>query len=397
MRYARGMRPFLWVGVVLGVVLVSAGCGTRNTEYYCDNQADCDNGVGGVCDIDDHVCRTVDGANGDGANGDGSSACNRTLTWQRLEVDDAGPHDLEIWASDVDGANAHALTMNDQDDGVPRWSPDGSHIAFTRASEIWVMNADGSDQHSITQGPDSNPRWSPDSAAVAYVHTVSGMNAIWAVQADGTGATPLTPTEADDLFFDWSPDGAKIAFRTKRDGNFEVYVMGADGSAQTNVSNDGAADGGDVDGEIRWAPDGSRIAFVSDRVSGNPDLWSITPTGIDPADLNALPSGYDLAGFNWSPDSSSIIFGRSMASRGELHVMFADGSGEHAITTPIDPERLDFEPAYSSDGLQITWTRLSVSGTLKFEVFVADADGTNPVRISNSPGKDSGPSFRPCR
>ncbi len=52
------------------------------------------------------------------------------------------------------------LTFNSGiSDTEPAWSRDGTQIAFTRDSDIFVMNADGSNQHQVAIG--SQPQWSP--------------------------------------------------------------------------------------------------------------------------------------------------------------------------------------------------------------------------------------------
>src|SRR5438552_19149938 len=87
----------------------------------------------------------------------------------------------------------------------PKWSPDGSRIAFTGSTdpsapyssdsipEILVLNlADGS----ITNLTDPAPGWGPV----------------------------------------WSPDGGRIAFLSGRDGPVELYVMEASGANPTRVT-----------------------------------------------------------------------------------------------------------------------------------------------------------------
>src|SRR5258708_17423940 len=59
----------------------------------------------------------------------------------------------------------------------PQVSPDGKQIVYTRgwvdkindkhASDLWMMNADGSHNRKLTDG--SGPRWSPDGTRIAYV------------------------------------------------------------------------------------------------------------------------------------------------------------------------------------------------------------------------------------
>jgi Tol biopolymer transport system component len=90
------------------------------------------------------------------------------------------------------------------------WSADGKSIvtqAGTTDSDIYVVPADGTGDRNLTQQPgiDGIPKWSPDDTKVAYL---KGMNLLAIVPATGgpsqsLGSISGTPT--------WSPDGTKLA------------------------------------------------------------------------------------------------------------------------------------------------------------------------------------------
>ena len=70
----------------------------------------------------------------------------------------------------------------------------------------------------------------------------------------------------------WSPDGQWLAYsRSDLDFNAEVYIHAADGShGPVNVSQHPKSDGQPV-----WSPDGSKLGFVSNRSSGDSDVWFV--------------------------------------------------------------------------------------------------------------------------
>ena len=56
-----------------------------------------------------------------------------------------------------------------------------------------------------------------------------GDDEIFVMNADGSGATPLTDNNVRDFHPDWSPDGTRIVFDSQRDGDRDIYVMDHDG------------------------------------------------------------------------------------------------------------------------------------------------------------------------
>jgi len=88
----------------------------------------------------------------------------------------------------------------------PSWSPDGFRVAVSRGGDIWTMDRDGSNQVNVTNSAatESSPVWSPDGQKIAFTSSPDGNaanNAVWTMNADGTGAAQVTAGTLDD----WQP------------------------------------------------------------------------------------------------------------------------------------------------------------------------------------------------
>ena len=107
------------------------------------------------------------------------------------------------------------------------------------------MNADGSNPVRLTTNTfyDRHPRWSPDGTRIAFESYRGGNWEILVMNAGGSGEIQLTHNTAYDFEPDWSPDGTKITWRTGQfDGVGDVAVMNADGTGVVNLTNDPAYD-----------------------------------------------------------------------------------------------------------------------------------------------------------
>ncbi|QBS38860.1 hypothetical protein DMB37_00765 [Nocardia sp. CS682] len=166
-----------------------------------------------------------------------------------------------ISTMDPDGSNVRRLT----DGGYgPKFSPDGSRIAFARGGAIYAINTDGSDLKQLTAPPDptappgpgqassQNPVFSPDGSKILFTRT----GAIWVMAADGTHARQVLADpfwNSDPIF---TPDGTKIVFTSNRGGKnrSEIYVMHANGADVRPLTDDATV-------HPAFSPDGSKILY----------------------------------------------------------------------------------------------------------------------------------------
>ncbi|MEW6524083.1 MAG: S9 family peptidase [Bacillota bacterium] len=287
---------------------------------------------------------------------------------------------------------AAQFTAGQKSDHTPRWSPDGSRLAFlsTRDGDrpqIWVIPVTGGEATRVTNLKEavSGPVWSPDGQHIAFTARVGPhgpgegegskaksdvrvitrlrykMNGtgflgdersqVFVVPADGSSPPrQITFGDFDHSSPAWSPDGRWLALAADRseDGDYhnrsDIWVVPASGGelVQLTSSHGPAA-------QPSWSPDGTAIAYYGhDNSWGGatqPDIWLVPAAGGVPRNLTGpsglgatLGTGSDMnAGSTpppaWSRDGSAIIY--STSHRGSTHVYRVDvRSGLlHPVTT----------------------------------------------------------------
>ena len=127
--------------------------------------------------------------------------------------------------------------------------------------------------------------------------------------------------------------------------------------------------------------DGSNAIKLTDvhDEEGNPTSAAPHQTSTAHGEFNLYP--------DWSPDGTKIAFVSTRDGNNEIYVMNADGSNPTNLT---NHSASDLFPIWSPDGTKIAF----VSGRDgNAEIYVIDADGANPVNITNNPANDTTPSW----
>jgi Tol biopolymer transport system component len=270
-----------------------------------------------------------------------------------------------------------------------RFSPDVTAAVFRRAS-----NPPGSSNHYFYDLKQNTTRrlltsagflvWSPDSRWVAYTDT-SVPGYLYKVDVITGETFQLTTEPAVISGLTWVPDGQGIVISSDLGGGYAIYLVEQDGSGLT-VLLDGLEDlcatsPREVPNYLfqNWLPDSTTLS--AKRVCSNDEglkLVSTIGNGPDPAFWEPS-SGISMLSVVWSPDGNKALIEWRDQSSLALSISDADGSNVRLLK---DMARMG---AWSGDSQQIAYISEDANGLP--DVWVINADGTNPRRITNNPGR----------
>ena len=271
------------------------------------------------------------------------------------------PEDLDIWLLELKTKNLTRLTEGNYWSDSPRWSPDGSMIAFTSNRsgfpQIYLMEADGSDQIQITHGEQyhGDPSWSPDGNMLTFCSNYGDNSklGVWAITPDGS-EPKLIISEAGVVTQPvWSPDGNKIVLSCTRSGHYDIW------SYDIKTSNWEQLTGGNSDEFApAYSPNGKTIAYISNAIDGEGEdtsssIWMMNTNGTNKRRITKTP-GEDKH-LTWSPSGKQIIYCASYPSSPNERLRTVDLSTDNAMTMVFDRgpilERLKGEATESRPGL----------------------------------------------
>ena len=260
---------------------------------------------------------------------------------------------------------------------VPVAAPGEPWIAYEHdvrdRDEIYLVRPDGTDGHSLAADvpgiTQMHADWSPDGNRIVFaVKAVDGLQDLWMVGADGTGAQMILDCSGDCVWFDdpaWSPDGASVLFaRMARIDGVGVGSLELLDVAEGTTSVVSTAAPTDFFAGPQWSPDGGSIVVevvhragsgVYDEPTGV--SLSVVDLGQEPPMVSAItePDLFAVEA-DWSPDGESIVYS-GLAAPGELNadlfLIRPDGSGTRQLTTRAAAGLYAAQPDFSRDGSQV--------------------------------------------
>ncbi len=187
----------------------------------------------------------------------------------------------QLVLTDREGCWPRALTTKpDGDHWDAQPSPDGGSVAFVfrpfddlNCLAICLIDLATGSMRSVYGKPKVRawlPRWSPDGSWIAFISQEAGWNDLWLVKPDGQALHQLTRSGADISDIEWSPDGKQIACTVNRAGSLDLCLVESESGTLTDLRT-----GLGCHSRPQWLPDGKSLSFEYESPVQPPDLFRI--------------------------------------------------------------------------------------------------------------------------
>ena len=320
------------------------------------------------------------------------------------------------------------------------FSPDGEYVYY-RAFETPQLGTlfripamGGGLPRKLVEDVDSPPALSPDGSRLAYVRLQpeNKRSLLLVSNSDGSNPKEIAFRPFPENFFDggiaWSPDGTEIAVtaRTRKTGRARDTIV------RTRIADGRGVVGNHLEvasmDRIAWLRDGIYFLAASERsqplqlyrLRGSGDPEAVTSDANDYRTLSALPASRKLVlmerqrtsgvfvGSAGRPDElrsvtpdtgryayvswakpGTLLTQTVVAGVAQLWIVAQDGSWQRSLT---EQRSIETNVRACGGGEHIVF---AANRTGNLRIWRTDADGRNPVQLSDGPGDDVAPSCSP--
>jgi dipeptidyl aminopeptidase/acylaminoacyl peptidase len=341
--------------------------------------------------------------------------------WVANPTADPDAAERAIWAVKSSGAGAPWRVA---EGGNPALSPDGKWVLFVKDGQIFRAAVDAGAQAGERMkglkpfikewGTQSNPRWSPDGSKIAFVSTRTDHSFIMVYNVATRALTYMAPSVDFDSSPAWAEDGKRIAF-IRRPGlpfgqqaqqgagslgnpngpaaaNAARGARGGNGGGQRGGGQRGGR-GNDANSAENARPglftarfeNGSNISFwIGDAISGeSKEIWHNQPDDRWFTAITAIEWAGDSLIFQQEPEEWTRWYALAVSGERSNPVELTPGDGqvEHTAVSK-DGKTLFYTTNYTDRDRRHVW-RVPTSGGRAEQVTTGDGIETYPAALAS--------------
>ena len=280
-----------------------------------------------------------------------------------------------LYRINVDGTDQVQLTFSERGETSPRWSPDGTQVAFLARrdgdehNQIYLLHSGGGEARRLTThaAAPASIAWTPDGTRLIFVapeaktpeerekdrlqddvyafeETNFKQRHLWAVDLTGT-TTRVTEGAYSVVQYAISPDGSRLVMSRAPSPLLEfshlaeLWVTDARGGDARQLTSGNRVS----EGSLAISPDNTRVLFragANEAMEGyhNGKIFVLPLAGGPAGLLTPANAAYDVSDAEWSKEGSTIYFVASMGVHDEVFSLdvaskraTALTSGEHSL------------------------------------------------------------------
>ena len=327
----------------------------------------------------------------------------------------------QIWLSNTKINNIRQFTYHEKSSTHPRFSPDGSYLAFlsarTEKTQIWLMQVDGGEawQFSYEKQDVGSFKWSPSGDKIAFLMTdpkteqeekdekekrdviLVDQNFKYShiylksflAKKDTSMSSRITDGNYHITDFNWNPNNKTIVFSHTIEPTINSQFVSGDISVvniKTKTVKDIVTWEGKDENPI-FTPNGKSIVFTSDGGKIEPiglsDTYKISSNGGKPKKLAETPNRVASI-ISVSADNNHVFVADANRTKSEVYKISLSSSN---ISPMLNLKGRVSSPKLSDDSKKIVFVKQELDKPS--EVFISELNIINPKQISNfNPTKD---------
>ncbi|HMK28672.1 MAG TPA: S9 family peptidase [Terriglobales bacterium] len=273
-----------------------------------------------------------------------------------------------LWLVPAQGGWPSQLTISEQRQTSPAWSPDGAWIAYQSDHDgdeqwdIFIVSPKTGDVLNLTNTPEvseESPAWSPDGRKLAYqvkprdssTYEIVIFNIL---TRSVTQVTASTAKEWRNINPHWSPDGKWIVYTQQRADEKDSRVMLAEIASGKSVSLT-PHEGEQLYLAAAWSPDGKKLLMQSNAQNGYQNLGILD---VASRKITWLTNEkWEITPGSFSPDGKVVSFTANVDGNVQIFLYDLAAKRQRKLDLPEGVNELGgAESAFSTDGARLLYT-----------------------------------------